>query len=139
MNNLKKKIQAVIGEKQLCSIMNNTKWEELQSGVLNTLPFPPPYQAKYVLEESLEPKYFDSDVWYLGDWVEGLSPFYAVEWIRVRPRYLRHKGILLKGEVVDITDNFRILLQNLKIPHKEENNSFYIYGYISDTDLLITG
>lgn len=138
MDSFKKKVQAVVAEKQLCSIMNNTKWEELQSGVLIGLRFPPPYQVKLVLEDTPEPKTFDSDVWYLGDWVEGLLPFYSIEWIRVRPRYLKHKGLLVKDEVVNITDDFRILLQNLKIPYKEENKSFYIYGYISDTDSLIT-
>jgi hypothetical protein len=139
MDSFRQKVQAVIAEKQLCSIMNNTKWEELQSGVLNVLPFPPPYQAKYVLEDTPEPKSFNSDVWYLGDWVEGLLPFYSVEWIRVRPRYLKNRGLLVKDEVIDITNDFRILLQNHKIPHKEENNSFHIYGYIADTNSLITG
>jgi hypothetical protein len=139
MDSLKKKVQAVVSGKQLYSILNNTKWEELQSRVLNALPFPPPYQAKYVLEDTPEPNTFDSDVWYWGDWEEGLLPFYSVEWIRVRPRYLKHKGMLVKDEVIDITDDFRTLLIKLKIPHKEENSSFYIYGYIADTSSLITG
>ncbi|MFT9850228.1 DUF6678 family protein [Aneurinibacillus sp. REN35] len=138
MKTLKQKVQVVIEEKQLCSIMNNTKWGKLQHEVLHTLPFTPPFQAKYVLEDTPEPEVFDSDVWYWGDWIEGLLPFYSVEWIRVRPRYLKHQGMLVEPEVIDITEDFRSLLDNLNVPYKEESNSFYIYGYISNTDSLIT-
>ncbi|MFS0880192.1 DUF6678 family protein [Metabacillus niabensis] len=136
MESLKKKVQAIIIEKQLCSIMNNTKWEKLQSGVLNRLPFTPPYQIKYILQEKPEPVTFDNDVWYLGDWIEGLFPFYAIEWIKVRPRYVKHKGRLVDDEVIDITEQFRELLHNLHIPYKEENNAFYIYGYAASTELI---
>lgn len=46
--------------------MNDTKWGNLQSDVLNKLPFTPPYQAKYVLDDILYPENFENDVWYLG-------------------------------------------------------------------------
>jgi len=136
MESFKKKVQAIVTEKQLCSIMNNTKWEKLQSGVLNRLPFTPPYQVKYVLQEKPEPITFDNDVWYLGDWIEGLFPFYSIEWIKVRPRYIKHHGRLVDGEVIDITEQFRELLHNFHIPYKEENNAFYIYGYAESTESL---
>lgn len=134
MSSLKKKIQAVVYEKQLSSILNNTKWEKLQNGVLTTLPFPPPFQAKYVLEEKPVPETFDEDVWYLGDWIEGLLPFYSVEWIRVRPRCVKHRGRLIKPDLIDITEDFRTLLTNIQIPYIEKDNSFFIYGYASTTD-----
>lgn len=72
----KKRVHEVIKQKQLCSVMNDTKWGNLQSDVLNKLPFTPPYQAKYVLDDMLYPENFENDVWYLGDWIEGLSPFF---------------------------------------------------------------
>lgn len=71
----KEKVMNAVSKRQLASRMNNTKWRELQTAVLNTLPFPPPFQAKYVLVESPSPSEFEDDVWYLGDWVEGLMPF----------------------------------------------------------------
>ncbi len=131
----KKKVIKTTMEKQLHPIMNNNKWEKLQNGVLKLLPFPPPFQAKYVLEEAPIPNNFDIDVWYWGDWTEGLTPFYSIEWIKVRPRYLKHKGMLVKDEVIDITNEFLILLNSLKIPFRRDNNAFYIYGYISNDDL----
>lgn len=136
MESFIKKVQAIVTEKQLCSIMNNTKWEKLQSGVLKQLPFTPPYQVKYILQEKPEPVTFDNDVWYLGDWIEGLFPFYSIEWIKVRPRYVKNKGRLVDGEVIDITDQFRELLHNLHIPYKEENNVFFIYGYATSTEFI---
>lgn len=134
---LRRKVQKVVAQKQLCSIMNNTKWEKLQRAVLNTLPFAPPFQAKYVLDDSLYPQTFENDECYLGDWIEGLSPFYLVEWIRVRPRYLKPKGILVPPERIDITKEFLEILRNLRIPYKKENNTFYIYGYVHNTESLI--
>ncbi|KOR90303.1 DUF6678 family protein [Paenibacillus solani] len=117
--------------------MNNTKWTELQNAVLNTLPFPPPFQAKYVLTETPTPNEFEDDVWYVGDWVEGLIPFYAVEWIRVRPRRIVNIGRLMPPELIDITEEFIGILKEYSIPYYQSNDSIYIYGYTSQIDKLI--
>lgn len=135
----KAKVIQVVSERQLASIMNNTKWEELQTAVLNTLPFPPPYQAKYVLEDVPYPNEFEDDVWYMGDWIEGLMPFFHIEWIRVRARRVVKKGMLIQPEVTDITEEFIRILKDYSIPYYRDNQSIYIYGYISGTDKLITG
>ncbi|MBO9128529.1 DUF6678 family protein [Bacillus sp. 165] len=136
MDPLKIKINSRISQKNLHPIMNNTKWEKLQKAIINDFPIPPPFQVKYVLEDNPVPESFEGDVWYLGDWKEGILPFYSVEWIRVKPRYLKHKRRLIDDEVIDFTKGFRTLLQELKIPYVEKNNDFYIYGYISNTDLI---
>lgn len=128
----RKRVLRVINEKQLYSVLNNTKWRELQSAVLTSLPFPPPFQIKDVLGNEPYPKEFENDVWYLGDWREGLYPFYSVEWIRVRHRYLKDKGNLLPKDIIDISEEFKIILNKLSIPYREENDSIYIYGYIDD-------
>lgn len=130
----RKKVYNCVMERQLSSVMNNTKWINLQSAVLNILPFPPPYQAKYVLDNIPYPEKFDNNVGYFGDWVEGLGPFYSVEWIRVRPRYQRHQGNLLPPEVIDITNEFIDILIENKVPFIDVNDSIYIYGYISSNE-----
>jgi hypothetical protein len=135
MEDYKKKVIETTIEKQLHPVMNNTKWEKLRNEVLKLLPFPPPFQAKYVLEESPLPESFDSDVSYWGDWDEALTPFYSIEWIKVRPRYLKHQGVLVTDEVIDITNEFITLLNRLKIPYRKDNNAYYIYGYVSNDDL----
>ncbi|WP_413362966.1 DUF6678 family protein [Lysinibacillus sp. 3P01SB] len=135
-NQNKARVMKTVAERNLVSVMNDTKWRELQDAVINTLLFPPPYQAKYLLEGRLYPEEFETDVSYWGDWIEGIVPFYSVEWIRVRPRYLKHRGRLVSPEVIDITDEFVKLLKELSIPYRLENDTYIIYGYVANTSIL---
>lgn len=135
-NQNKARVMKTLAERNLVSVMNDTKWRELQDAVINTILFPPPYQAKYLLEDRLYPEEFETDVSYWGDWIEGIVPFYSVEWIRVRPRYLKHRGRLVSPEVIDITDEFVKLLKELSIPYRLENDTYIIYGYVADTSIL---
>ncbi|WP_051271062.1 DUF6678 family protein [Shimazuella kribbensis] len=135
MDDVKRSVQTVIVEKQLFSVMNNTKWEMLRKSVASRLPFPPPYQIKGVLEDTPYPQNFNVDVWYWGDWSEGLQPFYAIEWICVRPRYIK-RGEKDKSEIIDIRDEFIVLLHQLKIPFVEKHNSIYIYGYVHNMEVF---
>ncbi len=130
----KSKVRKVVNEKQLFSVMNNTKWRELQNAVVEWLPFPPPYQIKNVLGNEPYPKEFEEDVWYWGDWSEGLLPFYSIEWIRVRPRYLKENGQLLPRITIDITKEFISLLKQFAIPYHEDEDSIYIFGYLHSDD-----
>lgn len=132
----RQKVLAAVTNKQLASVMNNTKWEQLQRYVIDTLPFPPSYQIKHVLEDNPYPESFEEDVWYWGDWVEGLQPFYSIEWLRVRPRYVQSRGRLIAPEIFDITDEFTAILQELKIPFIKKDRTVYIYGYVSNTELF---
>lgn len=135
-NQNKARVMKTLAERNLVSVMNDTKWRELQDAVINTILFPPPYQAKYLLEDRLYPEEFETDVSYWGDWIEGIVPFYSVEWMRVRPRYLKHRGRLVSPEVIDITDEFVKLLKELSIPYRLENDTYIIYGYVADTSIL---
>lgn len=135
-NQNKMRVMETIAERNLISLMNDTKWRKLQDAVINTLRFPTPYQGKYLLDDLVYPEEFEKDVWYWGDWIEGIVPFYNVEWIRVRPRYLKHRGRLVSPEIIDITDDFVNILKELSIPYRLDHDTYYIYGYISDTSIL---
>ncbi|MFB6366342.1 DUF6678 family protein [Paenibacillus elgii] len=132
----KQKVQAVVNKKQLASIMNNTKWGQFQKSVIDTLPFTPAYQVKYVLEDAPYPENFEEDVWYWADWEQGIHPFYSVEWLRVRPRYVKNRGRLIEPEIIDITGEFIEMLQKLKIPFVKENSTICIYGYVKSTEIF---
>ncbi|MDA1475600.1 DUF6678 family protein [Bacillus changyiensis] len=132
----KQKVLAVVNKKQLASIMNNTKWEQLQKFVIDNLPFPPAFQVKYVLEDPPDTENFEEDVWYWGDWQHGLGPFYSIEWMRVRPRYVKHRGRLIEPEIFDITDPFIDILQKLNIPFVQEGRTICIYGYVNSTEIF---
>ena len=134
----KAKINKLIQEKSLCSVMNNTKWKELKKGV-SSLPFLPPFVIKSVDEEESEYHYFDEDEYYSGDWGMDLgdylggdiyaTPFYAIEWIKIRPRILEHQGRLIESKVIDETEEFLAILKKYNIPYNEQNGTYIIYGY----------
>jgi hypothetical protein len=125
---LKKKVISLVEQKNMASNMNNTKWKELRQSV-RILPFPPPYEVKFITD-TVEPESFDKDVWYIGNWDdELLFPLFNIEWIKVRPRYIKDRGRLIDGEVIDETDMFIDILKRYSIPYEEENGTFIIYGY----------
>jgi hypothetical protein len=129
------KVQQAINERQLSSVMNNTKWRGLQTAVNEGFPITPSFQVKFLLDDFSIPEEFGEDNWYSEDWEEGLEPFFAVEWIRVNPKYTKSKGLLLESEVTDYTNEFIQLLKRLKIPFVKEDDTILIYGYTRSTDI----
>lgn len=134
----KEKIKTIIQNKGMCSIMNNTKWRELKKGITE-LPFLPPFVIKSVDEEESTYHQFDEDVYNTCDWGIYLdnylggdiyaTPFYAVKWIKIRPRLLKHQGQLIESIVMDETDEFLGILRKYNIPFEEQNGTYIIYGY----------
>lgn len=125
---LKAAVRAETERRGLASFMNETRWRALVDAVHAELPFPPPFQLQPVLAER-EPPWDLEVVDYWGAWGE-LEPFFAIEWLRVLPRYRKPMGRLGADEWVDCTEAFRALLIRLRIPHREDDaGSFWIYGY----------
>lgn len=62
----KKKINNIVEQKGLCSMMNNTKWKELKKGI-SELPFLPPFVIKSVDEEETLYHQFEEDVYNSND------------------------------------------------------------------------
>lgn len=120
-------VREALTKRGLGSYMNDTKWRKLIDAIAR-LPFPPPYQRKDVLQLEPEPKTFDCDVGYVGDWSEGIHPFFSIEWIRIRPRYLRHAAQLLPKVVIDCEADLEFALQSLQQPYEKSNGSILIYG-----------
>ncbi|WP_370551210.1 DUF6678 family protein [Comamonas sp. CMM02] len=121
-------VREALTNRGLGSYMNDTKWRKLIAEIAR-LPFPPPYQRKDVLQLVPEPETFDSDVSYLGDWTEGIHPLFSIEWIRIRPRYVRHAAQLLPKVVIDCQTDLEFALQSLRQPYEKSNGSIWIYGY----------
>src|SRR6266542_2970597 len=136
----KKQIDAEVARRGLVSIMNDTKWRELQKAVRAELAFAPPYQLKVILNPHPEPGQFDTDVDHLGDWSdECLFPFYEIEWIRIRPRSLRRRGRLVAAEVRSVESEFLAILYRYDIPFRRDESSIWIFGYASSTGVLKKG
>lgn len=130
---LKDKVLRIISERKLCSYMNNTKWDELVSAVRNEMPFPPAFAIKYLMQEACQDKILQEDVDCWGDWsgenFPTLEYYINIEWIKVRPRYLKFRGKLVKPEIIDESKTFEEILYKYNIPFEEKDGLYCIYGY----------
>ena len=134
----KKQILRIIEQKGMCSMMNTTKWRELKK-IISELPFQPPFVIKEVDEDETTYHEFDRDVRFGGDWGLYLdnylggdmyaTPYFAVEWVKVRPRILQQQGRLIPDKVIDETELFIEGLKKHNISYEEVNGTFIIYGY----------
>jgi hypothetical protein len=130
-------VNVEVAKRGLVSVMNDTKWAELQGAIRRELPFGPPYQIKVVLNPHPEPEHFETDVEHWGDWSdECLSPFYEIEWLRVRPRFLRRRGRLIAPEVQSVESEFMAILYRFRIPYRRDSETVWIYGYAAETSGL---
>ena len=133
----RRKIAQIVEERGLCSYMNSTKWNELRNAMLHEMPFPPPFIVKFLTEEqAVGAEHFECDVPYQGAWheafaLEGIAfdGSFAVEWVKIRPRYLKPRGRLLPPELVEAEDIFVSILKKYTIPYEVQNGVYCIYGY----------
>lgn len=133
-NDLKNKVLHIVCERNLCSYMNNTKWNELITAVKNEMSFPPAFEIRYVTQETdTESKIETEAVNYIGDWNgENFPPqeyYFNIEWIKVCPRFQKYRGKLIAPEVVDETKTFEKILDKCNIPFEEKGGLYCIYGY----------
>ena len=134
--NLKKQAFNIVQQRNLCGYMNDTKWNELICAMLNDMPFPPPYIIKTLFESECKAEAkFQKDAYYMGDWYEGFTygeyfnGGFAIEWIKVRPRILKHRGKLIDPELIDESAEFEAVLKKYNIPYEKQNDIYCIYGY----------
>lgn len=131
---LKQQVAAIVKQRNLSSVMNDTKWLELQLGIQN-LPFPPAYNEKLIQWDKAKFSFKDlkKEPAYFGDWSsfweEGLPIFFTIEWLEISPKYRKHQGHLVPPKVLEETEELIQLLNNLNIPFDQEKGSVIIYGY----------
>lgn len=133
----KQQVNAEASKRGLVSVMNETKWAELRAAVQSELPFAPAYQLKVVLNPVPHPEHFESDVSWWGDWSdECLLPFYEIEWLRIRPRFLRSRGRLVALEVQSVEAAFMEIVLRYQIPHRCDSDTIWIHGYVGSANTL---
>ncbi|MFN4296057.1 MAG: DUF6678 family protein [Brevundimonas sp.] len=121
-------VRREVERRNLASFMNATKWRELRDAVLNELPFPPMFQMQPILGPRFDP-YPPYVPGHYGGWDHDLEPFWHVEWVQVRPRYERGRGVLVTPVIEDCSEQFRAILDRLNVPYAERGQDFWIYGY----------
>lgn len=95
-------------------------------------PFRRPLGNTLFEEQQPEPMQDDYDP---GDWEDpfefGADQFdgIAIEWIRIHPRYLEHRGRLIPPQVQNASEQLESLLQKHVIPFEQHGSDYLIYGY----------
>lgn len=101
--------------------METGDWARLRDVMEEEMPFPPPYQR--VDRSGLgEPERFDADVNYHGDWIDGLEPLDTIDHVRIRPRWLKHRGRLIAPETVDCEAELIATLDRLGLSWSREDD-----------------
>lgn len=124
---------------QLTSVMNETKWNRLNRAVSEELTYAPPYQIKYLGEDTLFPSDSLSEYEILwGEWDEIWleSPLRSIEWIRLRPSVLLYKGVIIDPDVCDLSTELISILEREKIPFILESETIQIFGYVRNTGIF---
>lgn len=136
----REKVTQYLSVKGLGSIMNRTKWKLLLE-VISTLPFPPAFVCKYLLVEDDEHylKSLDKEtVSYWGDWslatessgLPNLDEFYLIEYIKIKPSYIKSGGKYVKVEKIDISNLLRTKLKAKNITFEvDDYGNIVIFGY----------
>lgn len=137
----KEEILSQIANKGLIKKVDEEQWDELVNAVITEMPFQPAFIIKYVTHPfmwykdnpSVQGEDFIADVNYCGNWNGENFPskdyYYTIEWIKVRPRYLKHRGRLIKPELIDASKEFEEILNKFNIPYEIKNGAYCIYGY----------
>jgi hypothetical protein len=128
----KQHVRDVLAQRGLGSYMNDTKWRELCLG-MRALVFPPAYQTKSVFEDLPYPVDLPHAPDYLGDWActPEASLGLHIEWVRIAPRYRRHRGRLIAPEILDCSTELLALLSRLRLPVVEQGGFFTLVAHAS--------
>lgn len=112
--------------------MNNPKWTDFFSAIIQEMPFPPAFVVKYLTSED-EPSINETACNYYGDWIGENFPeleyYFNIEWIKVQPRYCKYRGRYVSPEIIDGSKELEAILDKFHIPYDIENGVYCIYGY----------
>lgn len=100
------------------------------------MPFAPPYLVKFLVDErpAGEERELDSPErpcsWHEAYVFEDIfNASFAVEWVKISPRYLKHRGRLIDPEMISAENEFRGIMEKYSIPYEKENGVYTIFGW----------
>lgn len=115
----------IIQQRQLCSYMNKTKWQELFCAIRAELPVLPPYQFRFLTTPAQTES--DRDFFWWGTWDDEAFPteayYFNIEWIRILA------VCKMPGKQVCVSAQLDTILNRFNIPYEKENDVYTIYGY----------
>lgn len=116
-----KRLQSLIEREGLVSVMNNTKWENLRSSMLDLKDKAPMWKVT-CLRSKISESYWD------GDWCHHLPTFKFIEYLDIDPIQKIRKGGLVEDEIDNTKLIINLLEKNL-IPFSIEGKYLRIWGY----------
>ncbi len=134
-------IQEIIARRGLTSFMNDTKWSEFRSAMLEEMPFEPPYDYKTLSDEDeyINKQYVQHLIYNNGPFTfctyddESFNylNYKSIEWVIVQPKFFSLEGgqLVKKETWYDAESEFVKILKKYSIPYELENGAYIIYGY----------
>ena len=120
------RLRRYIQREQLVSVMNDTKWRELQALMADEATFSPRWRVKCVRDS--EPSGWDTD------WCNHLPyPFKNIEWVDIDPVHTERVGHIVPDRREDRTGEIERLLEAKSIPYDHVDGCIRVQGYLRPT------
>lgn len=122
------KLLRLIEERNLVSVMNNTKWNKFGIEICSESKFEPFVRIKDLLSQ--EPSGFA-----LMDWTFSEFNPARVEWVDIDPVKREYLGKLIPDKETDISGYIKKALIQSNTPYSIEGKYFRIWGYHEPTKI----
>lgn len=126
-NFMDKKLTEIIMERQLVSVMNQTKWRELCQELAQNNELDPDVRLKYLYSDQV---FGFSPVW----WNEVLREASAIEWLDFNPIKLKPRYGLIPAKETDISNEIIQILKKYNIPYSVEQSYIRVWGYFNQAE-----
>ena len=133
---LRRQVQQISDERGLRSCMSGEKWAQLRNAMMSEMPFQPPYLVKFITddlpagdENELVSSYHPMP-WheaYVFDNIFDAS--FALEWVKICPRYYKHRGKLIAPEEISAEAELLQILEKYAVAFEKEDGVYTIYGW----------
>ncbi|MDX3774224.1 hypothetical protein QE250_08875 [Chromatiaceae bacterium AAb-1] len=117
-----KRLLQIINQRQLASVMNQTRWQQLMSRFSALADVDPEVRYKNIDSQQI---YGFSQVW----WDELLQMAPAIEWLDLNPVKTEYRGRLVAPLITDYSAVIEAVIRQVKVPFTREGHYFRIWGY----------
>lgn len=119
------RLQRYIHREGLRSVMNSTKWAEMETALLTIPGFRPELRVKCVREP--EPT---GDHWDMSFPFHLLGPRATIEWLDIDLFRRIRRGALIDDEITDLTNEVVAALRSCQAPISQERGVIRTWGYL---------
>ena len=118
------RLRRYIQREGLSSVMNDTKWAEVEQALLAIPGFVPRFRVKCVLDPEPAAEQWDMSFPF------HLPPRAAIEWLDLDPMLRIRRGALVSDKVTDFTGEVITALRLCNVPFSQEYGAIRVWGYL---------